>query len=67
MKKQVIKLAKTTAVALVNVCFLCGAGYVIDWSVYLFNRCRKTVKKQWQSLLKIILNNERLINIKDSQ
>lgn len=57
MKKHFIIIMKSTVVALVNVCFLCGAGHVIDWMLYLFKRSGEMLQKQWQAVLKIINND----------
>lgn len=36
-----LKYIKTVFVAMINICLLCGAGYVLDWFAFAFNRTSK--------------------------
>jgi hypothetical protein len=33
-----IRCIKTIFVAMINICLLCGAGYVMDWLGVIFNK-----------------------------
>ena len=43
---------KTVFVAMINVCLLCGAGYVFDWCGFVFKKTSHTSRRIKRSVLK---------------
>ena len=37
---KVLRWIRAVFIAMINICLLCGAGYVLDWLTYLFKKLR---------------------------
>jgi hypothetical protein len=46
---------KTLFVAMINVCLLCGAGYVLDWFGFAFNKTSKAGRRIKRFILKTFM------------
>lgn len=42
---KVLKHIRSVLVAMINICLLCGAGYVLDWISYLFKKTTNADRK----------------------
>ena len=55
MKKKILTgTIRSMIVTIANLCFLCGAGYLVDWVVYLYIQSKARINKQMQSVLNYI-------------
>jgi hypothetical protein len=48
MKKTISKIVRSSVVAVVNFCFLCGAGHLLDLGNYIIKRTADRWQSWWQ-------------------
>jgi hypothetical protein len=47
MKRSLSKIVRSSVVAVVNFCFLCGAGHLVDLGTYIFKRSAHRCHVWW--------------------
>ncbi len=48
MLGSISKIARSWVVAMVNFCFLCGAGHLLDMGTYVFKRSANRCQVWWR-------------------
>lgn len=48
MKRQISKIVRSSVVAVVNFCFLCGAGHLLDLGTYAFKKSANRCQVWWR-------------------
>ena len=63
MKKILTGTIRSVIITIANLCFLCGAGYLVDWGIHLYTNTRKRFTKQVQSILNL-MNSYKTVPVK---
>jgi hypothetical protein len=50
MKRKISKIFRSSIVATVNFCFLCGAGHLLDLGNYVIKKTADRCQRLWQHL-----------------
>ena len=51
MKKIITGTIRSVIITIANLCFLCGAGYMVDWTVQAYTDSKKRMHKYWQAFI----------------
>jgi hypothetical protein len=54
MKKILTGTIRSVIITIANLCFLCGAGYLADWYIYLYTHSKKRIARLWQSVVRTL-------------
>ena len=54
MKKILTGTIRSVIITIANLCFLCGAGYLVDWGIYLYIHSRERLNKQVQTIINLM-------------
>jgi hypothetical protein len=57
MKRSISKILRSSVVAVVNFCFLCGAGHLLDLGNYIIKKTTSRCQRWWQLFSKRIARN----------